>query len=318
MKRRLLTVGLAALMLAGCAGGPPVLPSKLADANAVAKQPVPPSDYHPRVVDARPVEPLPAAPVERTSFPAPLNPPTASPLPAAPPSPPRAPDAPLVEALRRILDRQPAAALALLQRYDSPSREVLLALLQLAVPLGEGGLEQATPQETAALLEQLHSVLAALRARAPLLLDKLCFCRREVRNFGKFDALPQGHTFQTGSEGRPGELVEVYVEVRNFACRLRNNAYETALAGSVEIHDFRGEVVWRKDFPAWPDRSQTPRQDYFLTFGFHVPPRLPPDATYTLWVQVKDVGAEGAPRVARRSLDFRVRAPKRGEAITAD
>jgi hypothetical protein len=216
-----------------------------------------------------------------------------------------------------VLERRPSAALDLLQRYDPPSREVLLALLQLAAPLGEGGLERASPQETAALLDRLGGLQVALRRRAPLVIEKMCFCR-EIRNFGKYDPLPADYAFQTGSDGRPGERVQVYVEVRNFGCRPRGNAYETALQGRVEIHDFRGEVVWAKDFPYDPDRSATPRQDYYLAFIFNVPPRLPPDSACTLWVYVKDVGEDGVRRVARRSLDFRVRPPRRGaEAASA-
>src|SRR5262249_55330436 len=71
----------------------------------------------------------------------------------------------------------PGAAIDLLQRYDPPSREVLLALLQVAAPLGEGGLDHASPQETAALLEQLNGLQAVLRRRAPPAVRKMRFCR---------------------------------------------------------------------------------------------------------------------------------------------
>ncbi len=305
-------VGAAVSLLAGCLGGPaartpeaPPAPDAAPVASAPAPPPAAPSSYHARVVELPPVSP--PRDIERVAF----QPPPAPP-PAAPPAEaPRPPESPLVQALRCVLDRQPAAALDLLQRYDARSREVLLALLEVAAPLGEGGLEHASPQETAALLDRLDGLQASLRRRAPLVLEKMCFCR-EIRNFGKYDPLPPDHAFQAGSDGRPGERVQVYVEVRNFACRPRGGAYETALQGHVEIHDFRGAVVWEKDFDYGPDRSATPRQDYFLAFIFNVPPRLAPGSGYTLWVYVKDTGEEGVRRAARRSLDFRVCPPHRG------
>jgi hypothetical protein len=216
-----------------------------------------------------------------------------------------------------VLERRPEAALAALRRYDSGDQELALALLRLAAPVAEGGLARLRPEETAALLDQVDALAAALRERAPVELDRMCFCRDEVRSFGKVDRLPDDHAFQTGTDGRPGERVHVYVEVKNFACRtLPGGGTETALGGAVEVHDFRGQVVWRQDFPARPDRSLARRQDYFICFSFNVPPRLPPDASYTLWVRVKDA-AGPAREAARRSLDFRVVAPGRRTAAAA-
>ena len=66
------------------------------------------------------------------------------------------------------------------------------------------------------------------------------------------------------------------------------------------------------------DTSQTPRQDYFLNFQFHVRAGMPP-GLYTLVITVKDEGPPGtagagadapaSPRQARASLDFRVCPP---------
>jgi hypothetical protein len=210
--------------------------------------------------------------------------------------------------MRCVLDGKPAAAAELLQRFDPPSRDALLALLQLAAPLGEGGLEHASPQETATALDQLNRLQTALRRRAPLTIEKMCFCR-EIRDFGKYYPLPADYAFQTGSDGLPGELVQVYVEVRNVVCRQRGAVYETALKGHVEIHDFRGNCVWQHDFDNKPDRSRTPLQDNYVEFRFNVPGRLAADSAYTLWVYVKDVEEDGLVKVARRSLDFRVRPP---------
>jgi hypothetical protein len=257
------------------------------------------------------VEPLPPAPppVQQVHFPTPppvLEPP--KPLPAA--EPPRPPDAPLVQALRCVIEGRPAVALDLLQRYDPLSREALLALLEVAAPLGEGGLEHASPQETTALLEKLNGLQALLRRRAPMVIEKMCFCR-DVRAFGKYSPLPPDYAFQTGGAGLPGELVQVYVEVRNVVCRPQGPVYQTDLNGRVEIHDFRGNRVWYQELECSPDRSRTPLQDNYVTLAFNVPRGLPADSAYTLWVYVKDTGEEGVVKVARRSLDFRVRPPAR-------
>jgi hypothetical protein len=209
-----------------------------------------------------------------------------------------------------MLEGRANAASDVLQPFDPASRELLLALLQLAVPIGEGGLERTSPQQSLALLEQLNRVQAVLRRRAPLSIDKMCFCR-EVRDFGKYYPLPPDYAFQIGSDGLPGELVQVYVEVRNVICRPHGAAFETALKGHVEIHDFRGKCVWQHDFDNRPDRSRTPLQDNYVEFHFNVPAGLTADSAYTLWVYVKDVEEEGIVKVARRSLDFRVRAQHR-------
>ena len=81
-----------------------------------------------------------------------------------------------------------------------------------------------------------------------------------------------------------------------------------SLAGVVEIRDFANHVACRIDFPAGVERSQTPRQDYFINFPFHLP-RLP-EGRYTLHVRVKDMlapaGDDAAPRTVGRSIDFTV------------
>jgi hypothetical protein len=101
--------------------------------------------------------------------------------------------------------------------------------------------------------------------------------------------------------------------VRNFGSYFRNGQYETRLLSSLSIRDDQGHQMVLKNLDPCIDRSQTPRQDYFLNFQFHVFPKLPP-GLYTLWITVKDVTPAGpsavvGPRVAKRSLDFRVCPP---------
>jgi hypothetical protein len=208
-------------------------------------------------------------------------------------------DPPLLAALRCFLDRRPENALACLQDLHRANQEVLLHLLPLAVRLGERGLDEVEAEEVAVEIEQLENVIALLRPRAALQLDQMCFCRR-IDRYGVYEPLPAGYRF------RPGELVQLYAEVRNFASTPQEGAHVTRLASRLEIHDYEGHIVWCRDFPEdrqRPDVSRTPRHDYFNQYRFCVP-EIPAGA-YTLWLYVTDKGCQPQ-RVARRSLDFRV------------
>jgi hypothetical protein len=221
------------------------------------------------------------------------------------------PEAPVVAALRALLEKRPAEALECLKEYDKASQDILLCLLPLAVRLTEGGLQQPRPAELATLLEQLRMLERPLAERSALTIDKMCLCRK-IESYGVYDKIPDDGAFAAGVGEQAGDLVQVYVELGNFACKQQGSTFETCLASTLEIRDYRGNLIWRRDFQAQPDRSRSPRHDYFINYRFCVPPRVPP-GSYVLWVQVKDLtGQPGkdAPdfRTARRSLDFRVRA----------
>jgi hypothetical protein len=221
------------------------------------------------------------------------------------------PEAPVVAALRALLEKRPTEALECLKGYDKANQEILLCLLPLAVRLTEGGLQQPQPAEMATLLDQLRILERPLAERSALTIDKMCLCRK-IESYGVYEKTPDDGAFTAGIGEQAGDLVQVYVELGNFACKQQGSAYETCLASTLEIRDYRGNLVWRRDFQAQPDRSRSPRHDYFINYRFCVPPHVPP-GSYVLWVQVKDLtGQPGkdAPehRTARRSLDFRVRA----------
>lgn len=204
---------------------------------------------------------------------------------------------PLLAALRCYLDGRPAEAVVLLERYDKANLEILLTVLPLSSQLTRKSLAKANPQEIAAVLAQLQSLMVPLRTRAPLVIEKLCFCRH-IRRFGDYEPLPAEHPF------RPGEHVELYVELQNFTSELRGGQYVTRLASTVEIHDFQGRCVWRQEFKdrEEPDTSRTPRHDFFASCLFALPVELRP-ASYTLWITVTD---EPTGRAMSKSLDFRV------------
>src|SRR5262249_49645242 len=146
-----------------------------------------------------------------------------------------------------------------------------------------------------------------LHARAPLHIDKMCFCRK-IKRYGDYEPLPEDQAvFQGGSEGRGGELVQVYAEIRNFTSALHEPIFVTRLASSMEICPYGSKTpVWTYNFPnEEPDTSRSPRQDYFINYRFTVPANLAP-GHYTLWVQVQDVLGQPPRPPARKSLDFSV------------
>jgi hypothetical protein len=217
-----------------------------------------------------------------------------------------------------VLERRPAEARRILEESDRPNREQLLALLRLASELEGGGPDRLAPEETAVILRHLDALAARLRGRAELVLDRVCFCRR-IESFGRFDPWPADRAFQAGTDGQPGERVQVYAEVGNFHAQVRGGLYETVLCSRLEIYGEdpdRGRDAQPRqcrvvdmNLGGCVDRSRTPRHDYFLNFQFHVPARLRP-GLYTLWVTVKDSTPGAPPRVARRSLDFRIVPPR--------
>lgn len=205
---------------------------------------------------------------------------------------------PLLAALRCYLNQSPEQAARCLQGMDQADRDLLAALLPLAVRLGDGALKSADPQDLAALVDDLQSLVGPLRERAALEVPKLCFCKPVAApaRFGMYEVLDENHLF------RPGEFVGLYFEVRNFACAPHGDDYRTLVKTSIEVHNARGEVVWRFDPPARTDPSLSPRQDYCHLGRFALPTSLPAGA-YTLRLKVTDVPTG---RAAQRALDFRV------------
>jgi hypothetical protein len=326
------TAGLGALLTPGCfrpwkADDPPPVAKAAEEGADSARRGPGGSSYHPlprveeaptAVVNSVPIEQNDSPTADRESTPTGTGsaPEKASAeatkrAPAITLEPITPPEAPVVSALRALLDKRPAEALECLKAYDKANQEMLLCLLPLAVRLTEGGLQQPQPAELAALLEQLRILERPLAERSALTIDKMCLCRK-IESYGVYERIPDDGAFVAGAGEQAGDLVQVYVELGNFACKQQGNGFETCLASMLEIRDYRGNLVWRRDFPAQPDRSRSPRHDYFINYRFCVPPHVPP-GSYVLWVQVKDLtGQPGkdAPdfRTARRSVDFRVRA----------
>jgi hypothetical protein len=197
---------------------------------------------------------------------------------------PPAPESCVLQALRAMQDRRPEEEVRrCLAKLDPSMQEMVLRLLALSNRLGEHGTNQVVnAQDMAKYLDQVDAVSGYLRARAPLVLPTVCLCRK-IKNFGVYDPIANP-VFQGGGDGKqPGELVQVYVEVRNFGQRKTGRQfYETALACRLTIHpcpppklaslmspesnpgSSAGEPLFYKDLGTWWERSLTPRQDYFI------------------------------------------------------
>jgi len=293
--------------------------------------PVSPVDSPPLLVKPVPqAEPAPLASILPTSAtpqpgpsaqadpPAQVEPPAPA-KPSLPTKPPVPAENSVLAALRAIQERRLDDARQRLQEMDGENRDLLIGLLRLAALLSQQkGINAANAKDLNELLQEVDQLGAVVRPWVPLALPRVCFCRR-VENFGVYEPLPENRSiFQAGLDDKPGERVTLYVEVGNFASQTHgqkpDECYETALAGTLEIRDKNlfasaGNLVWRRDFPAKLERSRTPRQDYYMSFFFHIPPRVPP-GHYTLVVEVRDeihpAGVDGKPRLARKSLDFDV------------
>jgi hypothetical protein len=207
------------------------------------------------------------------------------------------PDPALVSALRCYLDKRPAEALQWLNHYDRQSQDILLHLLPVVARFAEVSPNKIDQHEMATLVDQLSGVTAALRPKADLIIDKICFVEN-IWKFGDYDKLEEDHVF------RPGEEVRVYVELKNFSSVPHGDGYRISLAGRGEIREFRGGLFSNIPFKdrTQADVSLSPRNDCFSRYNFWIPPNIPP-GRYTLWLYVTEVSTR---RTASKSLDFQV------------
>jgi hypothetical protein len=217
------------------------------------------------------------------------------------------PPPPLVQALQCMLEDRHQEALQHLQAYDQETQEFFLRVLPTLTIFAKKRWNEVNSQEVAVLDDQLRNLLTQLRSRTELSIDKMCTCEW-IKAYGIYRPLRDNHSFLAAAPGRPGDLVQLYVELRNFASELRDSFYETRLSSSVEIHDARGTLRWAFSFDdnKQPLKSLTRLHDYFNNYSFYVPELEP--GTYQLTVQVVDETLPGNRRVTRKSLDFRVSA----------
>ena len=275
----------------------------------IAVSPAIPTTTNPPVLPTEPIEPPIPDPYTALTG-AKAEPPSAPPYmpPLMPVGPPATPDPPLVAAVRAYLNDNPEKAVEHLKSLDGPNQELMLQLIPAVVRASRMDLTHASPTELGLLSGQLRGPAEAMAERSPLILERVCFCRW-VKNFGRYDPLPPGHTF------RPGSLAELYVEVRNVPSvatqtSAEGDGFVTELACTLQVTDATGTVVPLTDrnrrlVPALTDTkrdfTRSPIRDYFLLFRFPLPDRA---GEYTVTVKVLDPA--GGREVSRTLTKVRV------------
>lgn len=244
----------------------------------------------------------------------PADPPPITPvvLPAMPPEPKvvrnpadEPPKHPIVLAVECVLEnRHDEAIRTHLQGYDPMTQEFLLRVLPTLSLAGKNGPLSST--DIAALSDQMASIQTYLRQNSDFTLSKLAFCE-SIKGYAIYKPLPAEHEFVAARPDRPGELVQLYVELRNFASRASHGLYETRLASHIEIQDEAGRTRWRHRFR--PDDltlvSRTRLGEYYHNYTFPLPATLEA-GVYTLIVEMSDITQPAAPRTARNSIPLKI------------
>jgi hypothetical protein len=227
-----------------------------------------------------------------------------------PPLPPidkRSELAPLTQAIQYMLDGRHQEAIQSLSAYDKETQEFFLRVLPPLAIFAKTPFREMSPQEILMLDESLRGVHDLLRNRCALLVNRMQYCK-EIKGYGQFDPLPDNHAFLNAAKDRPGELVQIYVELKNFASvKGKDGMYLTKLACSLELKDSNNKRVGpplRFDDKETTYRRSACLNDYHGNFSFYVPPI--PAGTYKLVLQIVDETIPNERRVARKELDFRV------------
>src|SRR5262249_5213035 len=144
------------------------------------------------------------------------------------------------------------------------------------------------------------------RTKCGLSINKMVFCK-SITGFANYEPLPDDHAFLARTDKRPGDLVQLYVELRNFASKeVKDGEFLTKLTCSLELKDTNGYKVWSHtlDKNGTTNRRSACVNDYHGNFSFYVPAL--PAGTYQLSILVVDETIPEHQRVARRSQVFRV------------
>jgi hypothetical protein len=124
----------------------------------------------------------------------------------------------------------------------------------------------------------------------------LAFCT-EVSSYGVFKRFER-------EELRPGEKVVLYAEVENYLSQATPRGYHTALGGSYQIFDSRGQKIDEHELPLMEEHCQNPRRDYFLAYDSLRLPRELLDGKYSLKLSIEDTLGK---KIGQSSIDFKVK-----------
>lgn len=154
----------------------------------------------------------------------------------------------------------------------------LMRVLELSIKLGE---HPRRDRQAALVNRALRDAAAELETASVLDLQNAVFCS-SVQAFGNYVEFEK-------PVFRPNQEVILYVELQNFASRLREDgkAYETDLRASYQILDSSGKRVADLDLPPEHGVCRQRRRDYFLAYPMHLPKSIG-DGEYVLQLTMED------------------------------
>ncbi|HZZ79892.1 MAG TPA: hypothetical protein VFE62_15340 [Gemmataceae bacterium] len=214
--------------------------------------------------------------------------------------------APLVLALQLMIDNRHPEAIQALRAYDDETQEFFLRLLPPLTVFAKTPISKLSPQEIQLVQELLYSLRDQLRTRCALDVNRMTYCK-SIEGFGNYVPLPDNYAFLKASGNSPGEKVQLYVELRNFASiKGTDGIYLTKLSCKLQLKDANNKEVWKWAFDPkeTTHRRSACLNDYHGSFSFYVPSI--PAGTYKLDLTVVDETLPDVRRVAHKSLDFRV------------
>lgn len=159
-----------------------------------------------------------------------------------------------------------------------------------SIPLGPDRATQTVSQFTTAVLR--------LQEKANLELRNATFCQK-ISSFGSYERFPR-------DEFSPGQQVLLYAEVINFHSEpTADGQYRTILKSNLEIRKPgpQGELIEQFQFPATEDVCRNHRRDYFHSYDFIIPAKVPL-GPHVLKLTVED---QLSRKVATYSLNFTVK-----------
>jgi hypothetical protein len=154
--------------------------------------------------------------------------------------------APLTQAIQLMLDDRHQDAIKVLGAYDPETQEFFLRVLPPLTRFARTPISKLLPEDFATLDIEFRNLREFLRTRCELLVNKMSYCK-EIRGFGDCDPLPENHAFLNATKDRPGDQVQMYVELKNFASlKGQDGAYLTKLSCSLQLHDSNNKEVWKR------------------------------------------------------------------------
>lgn len=152
----------------------------------------------------------------------------------------------------------------------------------------------------------LLSAQQQLSQMAALAVRNLTFCTA-VEAYGAYRQRPS-RTF------RPGEDLNLYVEVANFRTRRSGDGFESLIGGSYRVVNSEGDRVDGREFPPVDDFCLSRRRDFHIHYGIALPEQIPP-GEYQLELTLHD---QLAGKMGHASIDFEIAGvgPARGRRVS--